>query len=221
MGYRNYIGYLPKRKYNQLKSLTVGEIYEFMKVNRDDDYVGVYNFGVELYEYGKYVDFKPPKNSMKTFFKKKESQEYWNSDNELFVVTKEFLEYTINYYRDRVRTYYSNLLDTFYESDIYIESSEFLKSKKRIYTGSSKNEYDFDVNKITPKEKSAIVNIIQHVSGIASEWGVKNSIIEQPYDLNGNDNITSSWKYEYAIFELIRIYKSFDWKRNVMIYYGY
>jgi hypothetical protein len=42
-----------------------------------------------------------------------------------------------------------------------------------------------------------------------------------PYDLNRDDEVTTSWKYEYAIFELVRIYKTFDWKKNVMIYYGY
>ena len=42
-----------------------------------------------------------------------------------------------------------------------------------------------------------------------------------PFDLTEGDAITTSWKYEYGIFEMIRIYKSFDWKKNVMIYYGY
>lgn len=42
-----------------------------------------------------------------------------------------------------------------------------------------------------------------------------------PYNLDEGDEITTSWKYEYSIFELVRIYKTFDWKNNVMIYYGY
>lgn len=43
-----------------------------------------------------------------------------------------------------------------------------------------------------------------------------------PFNLDdGKDEVTSSWKYEYSIFELVRIYKSFDWENNVMIHYGY
>ena len=42
-----------------------------------------------------------------------------------------------------------------------------------------------------------------------------------PFNLEDGEEITTSWKYEYGIFELVRIYKSFDWKKNVMIYYGY
>ena len=41
------------------------------------------------------------------------------------------------------------------------------------------------------------------------------------HDTPENPKLVSSWKYEYEVFELVRIYKTFDWKRNVMIYYGY
>ena len=42
-----------------------------------------------------------------------------------------------------------------------------------------------------------------------------------PYNLTKGDEITTAWKYEYNVFELVRIYKSFDWKKNVMVFYGY
>lgn len=58
--------------------------------------------------------------------------------------------------------------------------------------------------------------MIEHIRSMRTEWTCLT-----PYNLKNGDNITTSWKYEYAIFELVRIYKSFDWKRNVMIYYGY
>ena len=66
------------------------------------------------------------------------------------------------------------------------------------------------------EEQNALYKIIEHIRTMRMEWTCLT-----PYDLQNGDKITSSSKYEYAIFELVRIYKSFDWKRNVMIYYGY
>lgn len=34
-------------------------------------------------------------------------------------------------------------------------------------------------------------------------------------------NICNSWMYDHAIFELVRIYKTFDWENDVMLFYGY
>jgi hypothetical protein len=58
---------------------------------------------------------------------------------------------------------------------------------------------------------------------MALEWGVSGWFEDTlPYDVDlSNSRLVSSWKYEYEIFELVKIYKTFDWKRNVMIYYGY
>lgn len=35
------------------------------------------------------------------------------------------------------------------------------------------------------------------------------------------DCIVNSWFFEYQIFELVRIYKTFDWENNSMIFYGW
>ena len=46
------------------------------------------------------------------------------------------------------------------------------------------------------------------------EWG---DIYPQfkPYNLDEGD-IVSSWKYEYSIFELVRIYRSVDWDKQIV-----
>lgn len=42
------------------------------------------------------------------------------------------------------------------------------------------------------------------------------------YNLKKNsDKIVDSWFYEYAIFELVRIYKSFNPETEVVVYYGH
>lgn len=226
MGYRNYIGVMPKKEYNKIKSLTTQEVYDFYNLKSEYDgerpYKGVYDFGKELYEFGKYVDFNPPKGSMKNFFKKKETQQRWGDEHDFYIVTKEFLAYVIDTYNERVKTYYNKMLEpligerkTLYSKD---NPSEFLNSIKRTFNTGDGPDYicSFDWSKITPNEMSCIVEIIEHVRNMRTEWTCLT-----PYNLERGDEITTSWKYEYSIFELVRIYKSFDWKKNVMIYYGY
>ncbi len=209
MGYRNYIGFLPKKEYNKIKSLTVDEVCAY----KGEEYVSVYKFGNELYEFGKYVDFKPPKGSVKTFFKKKDTEKNWNGDGELKVITKEFLAYIISTYDERVTKYYNDMVTPFIDGEY--KKGKFLNSVKTEHSYPN-NKYTFDFSKITESEQTALFNILEHMRSFRSEW-----VDLKPYNLEKGIEITTSWKYEYGIFELVKIYKSFDWKKNVMYYYGY
>jgi hypothetical protein len=216
MGYRTYIGEMPKKEYNKIKSMTEEELIDFYKIEKEEDgswYKGVYDYGKELYEFGKYVDFHPPKKSVKNFFKNKELQEKYDEED-LHIVTKEFLAYIIETYRLRISTYYQDMLKPFFEK--FSCKSEFLNSIKIDYDYPNEHHI-FDFSKITQEEQDALFKMIEHIKTFNSEWNYLT-----PYNLdNGEDKITNSWKYEYAIFELVRIYKTFDWKKKVMIYYGY
>ncbi len=79
-----------------------------------------------------------------------------------------------------------------------------------------KTKYKFDFDKITDDQQTALFEILDHIRCMRSEWNYLT-----PFNLEKGNQITTSWKYEYGIFELVRIYKSFDWKKNVMFYYGY
>lgn len=227
MGYRNYIGSMPRREYNKIKSMTKSQLYQFYKDSEhlrgeteDNFYMGVYKYGKELYNFGKSVEFQPPKKSMKPFFKKKELKEFYD-EYEFYVVTPEFLAYIIESYTNRVKAYYSEMLNPFFpDEENKRKCSEFLNSMKTEY-GAGKNKSTFDFSKITQDEQNALFDIIEHVRSFGMEWGVKSFLDMLPYDLSRGEEVTTSWKYEYGIFELVRIYKSFDWKKNVMIYYGY
>jgi hypothetical protein len=56
---------------------------------------------------------------------------------------------------------------------------------------------------------------------------IKNLSKDQLYELRNiqkdenGDQVTNSWKYEYSLFELVRIYKQFNGKENILVYYGY
>jgi hypothetical protein len=221
MGYRTYIAEMPKREYNKIKSMTEQELIEFYNIEVDEDsswYKGVYKYGKDLYEFGKYTDFNPPKKSMKPFFKNKELMKRYE-EYDFYVVTPEFLEYIIEMYTQKVRDYYDKMMIPFMgkREEIFDREkpSEFLNSIKTEYHYPN-DKHTFDFSKITPEEETQLFNIIEHVRNFRTEWTVLT-----PYNLKNGDAVTTSWKYEYGLFELVRIYKSFDWKRKVMLFIGW
>ena len=225
MGYRTYIGTMSKREYNKIKSMSKEQLIEHYKIEREDYEIeegylgmGVYDFGKMLYEFGKYTEFEPPKKSIKTFFKNKELNKYFTEEHDFAIVTPEFLSYIIDSYKKRVADYYNDMINPFFskeESFKRTEPSNFLNAVDVEY-GYPNNKYKFDFSIITQEEQNSLWKIIDHVRSMRIEWTGMT-----PYDLTRGDEVTTSWKYEYVIFELVRIYKTFDWKRNVMIYYGY
>jgi hypothetical protein len=209
MGYRNYLGSLPKKEYNKIKRMTIQELYVFKNEEWVEDYsegyVGVYDVAYNRhYELGKYVD-QFDKKFFKTVFKNKETQKHFTEEHDFYLVEKEFVEELIKYYTEKIRTYYRNMLEPFFEGSE--SKAGFMKTKD---------------TPITVEEMGGIFELIDHVRVMAMEWGVAGWLADStPFDLNSDRELVSSWKYEYAIFNLVNLYRTFDWKRNVMIYYGY
>ncbi len=213
MGYRNYIGSLSKREYNKIKRFTLKEVFDYKgeildEKNPDDNgYVGPYDMvDQKHFELGKYVD-KFPKKLFKSFFKNKETQKNFLVDHDFYVVEKEFLLAVIERQRDYIRSHYKTLLDPFF-GDKGETKAAFMSKKE---------------NPITDKELTAIYLLLDHVRSMGLEWGVTSWFPDQvPYNAQeGSEETVSSWKYEYAIFQLVQLYNNFDWKRRVMVYYGY
>jgi len=210
MGYRNYLGSLPKREHNKIKKFSLKELYEFKGEEWSDDpnerygYVGVYDVAYnQHYELGKYID-SFDKKFFKPVFKNKETQNDFLGDHDFYVVQKDFVEELIKYYTELIKKYYTELLNPFFDGTEI--KSGFMKTKDTPPTN---------------EEMGGIYKIIDHVRSMGLEWGVSGWFEDLlPYNLDGGD-LVGSWKYEYAIFNLVNLYKTFDWKRNVMIYYGY
>jgi hypothetical protein len=221
MGYRTYIAEMPKKEYNKIKSMTSEQVREFYGIELEKEYdgtdywyKGVYEYGKELYNFGKYTDFNSPKGSMKPFFKKKEMKDRYE-ENDFWVVTPEFLKYIIESYQSKVTTYYNDMSYPFFGDTNWGEKDGFLNSVKTEYSG-MKPKHKFDFDKITDDQQTTLFEILDHIRSMRTEWTCLT-----PFNLEKGNQITTSWKYEYGIFELVRIYKSFDWKKNVMFYYGY
>jgi len=200
MGYRTYIGKIPKTEWEKITDLSLDDLYKLKGVDREDDYLSMTEICEELYEFGKYTEFDNEK-FYTPFFRNKETQEYYSSDHDFHIVGKDFFEHVINHYTEKIRDNYRKMLEPFWNE----------------VTGR------FDpMNKLdTPEGKIASLDCLNHLHSNAIEWGVM-SFFEggTPFTLKG-DVITNSWKYEYSIFELVRVYKTFDWENDYLIYYGW
>lgn len=56
-----------------------------------------------------------------------------------------------------------------------------------------------------------------HIQTIINEW-------ERGFAINTDENtdvITTSWKYEYSLFELVRILKTFNFEQKTILFYGW
>lgn len=212
MGYRLYISKLPKAIHNEIKDLSLDELhkrYENSDTNEPyTSHLDILNQET-IYGFGKYVDFTFPLNTY-PIFTRKEVNDYFHEDHDFWIVDKEFLKNVIGHYREKVKTKYNEMLNPFFGDRF--EPSKFLNSVDETDWGNK----TLDFSLITQEETNQLLRILEYVRGNRLEWNEF-----QPYDLDEGDEITNSWKFEYNIFELVRIYKTFDWENDLLIYHGY
>lgn len=62
-----------------------------------------------------------------------------------------------------------------------------------------------------------------HVEETIREWEPEyRPDIMGPINFNQNDKkLTNSWRYEYSIWELVKLYKSFDFEKNTLLFVGW
>lgn len=196
MGYRTYIGYLSRKEYNEIKSFTHKQLCDYKKV-KQGEHIGHYDIVSELYEFGKETEFDN-KKFYKPFWTDAKRQK--RVDGDFWVVEKDFLKHIIEHYKGKILSYYDKLLDC-PATDRTHEKYGVLRIKE-------------DELKNVSSEK--LEEWFNHIRDMRAEW--TNNFA---FDMTDKEHITHSWKYEYSIFELVRIYKTFNWEKNVMVYYGY
>ena len=117
------------------------------------------------------------------------------------------------------------------EYDFFIMSKEGLRYIIEEYAESTKTHYEELFNKaktflqkppVSAKMKRAIIEeFISHFNFMQMEWTNKYC---KPYWLDEKDTdgeIVRSWKMQYAIFNLVYIYRTFDWENKYLIYSGW
>jgi hypothetical protein len=127
-----------------------------------------------------------------------------NAHTELFELGKYF-EFT----KGKINFYDFDIEDET-ECEFYIMSKEDLKELIYDY-----HEIIYNFYERLAKGKD---DVQAFVDGQAREWCSKFS---NPYYLDEettDGEIVKSWKYEYSIFNLVYIYRTFDWENDYLIY---
>lgn len=220
MGYRTYISYISLKQHNKIKDMNREQLFKQYR-KKPDDYFAAYDIAKnELHNFGKYTQFDT--KHLKPVFSNKELQKEFNEEHDFYVAESEFLKGVIEHYADKVKTFYADMANPFYNNNKRRTPKEFLSSVKKNYESYASETYKFDFSKITNREQTALFKIFEHIRESGNEWGLDSLFSDmRPYNIGDGKSIVSSWKYEYSIFELVHIYKTFDWQKNVMIYYGY
>lgn len=123
-----------------------------------------------------------------------------NGDTELYIVDKEFLLFIIEEYRKLNYEYHFEFADKI----------RYLADKFNKDENTTINLNDF----------SCIGDLRNYFNRKQREWseGMSSNLRLEKSD---DGNITSSWCYEYSIFNLVHLLHTFDWENDDLIYYGY
>lgn len=204
MWYRLYLAKMPKKEYEQMIQMSYEDFIK--KYSKDwDDYIWIYEFTTELFEFWKYVDYSDWMERVEWKDERLKERYSWYSFN---ILEKDILIKIIDEYSENVANYYKSLIEwTIEPSFCWISLCSYkVKRKekmKQIFKHLQGRYYDFSGKRVFKRNK---------------KWKYKIFNWCKPYNIKSWP-ITSSLEYEYTIFELIRIYREFDSEKDVLLYY--
>lgn len=200
MGYRHYLYAIPKSQVAEIQACqNASDLTEFAKrhnypYDEDDGWLPLHKIGEELYELGKYskIGFELESERPSVFTSDELKEKY--ADYGFALLTKEDFKAVIEFYRQKIIEWLNSLLNI---DDRICFSDEL-----------TKEQYQFE-------------NLKQEVQDKIDSWSKKYWGI-CPIDLDEDkERITGDWSYEYAIFELVRVYKAFDWENDNLVLVGW
>lgn len=205
MGYRHYFYEANTADCTAVKDMTYEQLAEYCKekwpksLDEDDGraWLNIHEIleQKEVFEFGKlYWDDTADRIYDKgvPLFEVKETQEAF-SDYVPYRMGKEGLLEAINIYKEKVINYYNDLL-----VDGAIQRLPFGMSLKR-------------------EDIKSMDKLLEHIYDMIKWWGNFGVL-----DLDENhERISKSWLYEHQVFELVRLYKSIDWDKKCLLFYGW
>ena len=204
MGYRHYFYKVDKSEVEKVKDMNYDELYEYAKqkgckdINDEDKYI-YFNEDrflnkQEVFGFGKlYYEDTDEKiyNTGTPLFTNKETFEYF-SDYYPYIVGKEGLLEAINIYQQKILDYYKGLL---VDGDEAIGPFGIVIPQPQIKC----------IDKLTEEVRDKIF------------WNNKGIV-----DLDEKKPcVTSTWLYEYSIFNLVFLLKTIDWEKETLLFYGW
>ena len=204
MSYRFRFAEADKKYINKIRNMNSDELVRITKKNypegySDPDGEGAYfhvydAFGQEeIYDMGDCPYAMDIINVSEKLFTNPETDK-WFEESNLYICTKEAFLAAIEGMRKLNQKYYQSLID--HPATVAL----FLEEKKREWS-----EFTEVMELDIPEEKKKKLNETYF-----------------PYSLDTSvPDIVTSWRYEYAIFEMVRIYKAFDWDKHALLFYGW
>lgn len=205
MGYRHYLYAVPKKQVAEIQACKTNEDWcnfaekHGYKVDRDcrDDGSGCvfsYQIGSSIYELGKYseIGFKLESERPSLFTSEELKERY--SDDGFALLTKDDFKAIIEAYRQKIIEWFQNLLNP---DRSPITSNKLSKEERK------RLEWEYEIRDKLDAWSGKYFGIL-------------------PIDLDESlERITGDWSYEYAIFELVRVYKAFDWENDDLVLVGW
>lgn len=201
MGYRHYFYKVDKDTLNKINSFSYDEFFKWgsennlVDIDDEDPYLPLYKIGEKFFEFGKYYEnCDGIFESGNSLFQDEKLQDRYE-EYVPYIVGKEAVLSAIEHQTKLIIEYYENMLNL---------------------TDEERYERHFD-------RRSKEDMFKNHIESMYHEW--KNPYFKgmiSAIDVNeSNHAITTSWKYEYSIFELVRLYKSTDWEKYGLIFMGW
>lgn len=205
MGYRHYLYAIPKKQVVEIQACKTnagwcdfaekyGYEIDWSCCKDGSGWLSPYKVGTELYELGKYseIGFKLESERPSLFTSEELKERY--SDYGFALLTKDDFKAVIEAYRQKIVDWFQSL---FNPDESQVTVAKLSKEERKHF-----------------EWKYQIENKLDRWSG--KYFGIS------PINLNENsERITDSWLYEYAIFELIRLYKIFDWENDELVLVGW
>lgn len=196
MGYRHLLQAIPKKEIAEIqKCKSNKDLVDFIKDNTSytcyGDLVPLYYIGTEIYDLGKYSAIGFKLQSEKqSIFSSEELKEMY-SDYGAVLLQKEDFKEIIEWYKQKIVAYFNTLLNPPMSSF----HSELTDDERHLMFLKLKVEQKIE------------------------DWSGKYGFTPVNLDENSS-SITDDWSYEYAIFELVRLYKFFDWEKDDLVLMG-
>ncbi len=213
-----------------------------------DEYVGVYDIQeLSLHEFGSGADYlqNMPKKSQKKIFLNKEFNENVTAEHTFYLTNKDGLLHIIESLRKVMESYYQKMwaLSVFLEV-LQITDLKKIKEWEKGFANACEfiftNEYNrykwelSDINitleelfKDSNKEirdralKYISAEMLSYFRGELNEYQTNYKMNFYNLDENKPFKIVNSWRIDKAILELVHILKTFNFKKNKLVIYGY
>ena len=205
MSYRYRIAKVDKEFYEKVKDMKYNELLEFSKINNPDAYDDCDE--EDIYVYGYEV------------LKQEEIFDFGDCDFENVVEKLSIPAFSQKCTQDALEHYYIRLCN----KDTFLAIID--EMRKLVVKNMEQLRDNPELVYLHFEEKAKEWKLFEEVincSSLSEEKRVELNKHHYPYDIDvENEQLVTSWRYEYAIFELVRLYKSFDWEKYNLVFYGW